>query len=81
MKVVTVFTWYLTPWAQAHYEAGKVVVIDHSTIIEATTTNLDAIITLSIHNVYKVKLMPYLHILQFAQLQIVVEVMLKGLTS
>ena len=68
MKVVSIFTWHLTPWVKAHYEAWKVVVAEHSTAIEATTITLDAIITLSIAYVYQLKTMPYLHILQSAQL-------------
>ena len=81
MKVVSIFTWHLTPWAQAHYEVGEVVVVEHGTAIEATTITLDAIVTLTITNIYQLKTMLYLHVLQFTQLQIVVEVMLKGPTS
>ena len=81
MKVVSIFAWHLTPWAQAHYEAGEVVVVEYSTAIEATTITLDAIATLTITNIYQLKTMLYLHILQFIQLQIVVKVVLKGPTS
>ena len=81
VKVVTIFTWHLTPWAQAHYEAGEVVVVEYSTDIEATTNTLDAIAILTISNIYQLKTILYLHLLQSAQLQIVVEVMLKGPTS
>ena len=81
MKVVSIFTWHLTPWAQAHYKVGEVVVVEYSTAIEATTITLDAIVTLTITNVYQLKTMLYLHILQSTQLQIVVEVVLKGPTS
>ena len=55
--------------------------VEHSTAIEAITITLDAIVTLTITNVYQLKTVPYLHILQSAQLQIVVEVVLKGPTS
>ena len=81
MKVVSIFTWHPTPWAQAHYEVGEVVVAEHGTAIEATIITLDAIITLTITNVYQLKTVPYLHILKSVQLQIVVEVVLKGPTS
>ena len=81
MKVVSIFAWHLAPWAQAHYEAGEVVVVKHGTAIEATTITLDAITTLTITNVYQLKTMLYLHVLQSIQLQIVVEVVLKGPTS
>ena len=81
MKVVSIFTWHLTPWAQAHYKVGEVVVVEHSTAIEATTITLDAIATLTIANIYQLKIMLYLHVLQSTQLQIVVEVVLKGPTS
>ena len=81
MKVVSIFAWHLTPWAQAYYEAGEVVVVEHGTAIEATTITLDAVATLTITNVYQLKTMLYLHILQSIQLQIVVEVVLKGPTS
>ena len=53
----------------------------HGTAIEATTITLDAIATLTITNVYQLKTMLYLHVLQSIQLQIVVEVVLKGPTS
>ena len=81
MKVVSIFAWHLTPWSQAHYEVGEVLVVEHGTAIEATTITLDAIATLTITNVYQLKTMLYLHILQSTQLQIVVEVVLKGPTS
>ena len=57
------------------------VVVKHGTAIEATTITLDAIATLTITNVYQLKTMLYLHVLQSIQLQIVVEVVLKGPTS
>ena len=75
------FAWHLTPWAQAYYEVGEVVVVEHGIAIEATTITLDAIVTLTITNVYQLKTMPYLHVLQSTQLQIVAEVVLKGPTS
>ena len=81
MKVVSICAWHLTPWAQAHYEVGEVVVVEHGTAIEATTITLDAIATLTITNIYQLKTMLYLHVLQSIQLQIVVEVVLKGPTS
>ena len=68
MKVVSIFAWHLTPWAQAYYEAGEVVVAKHDTVIEATTITLDAIATLTITNIYQLKTMLYLHILQSIQL-------------
>ena len=64
MKVVSIFTWYLTPWAQAHYEVGEVVVVEHGNAIEATTITLDAIVTLTITNIYQLKTMLYLHVFQ-----------------
>ena len=48
--------------------------------IEATTITLEAIVTLTNTNVYQLKTMLYLHVLQSTQLQIVVEVVLKGPT-
>ena len=81
MKAVSIFTWHLTPWAQAHYEAGEVVVVKHSIAIEATIITLDAIVTLTTTNIYQLKIIPYLLVLQSAQLQIVVEVVPKGPTS
>ena len=81
MEVASIFTWHLTPWAQAHYEAGGVVVVKHSTDIEASTITLDATVALTITNIYQLKTMPYMHVLQSIQLQIVVEIMLKGPTS
>ena len=68
MKVVSIYAWHLTPWAQAHYKAGEVVVVKHGTVIKATTITLDAIVTLAITNVYQLKTMLYLHILQSTQL-------------
>ena len=68
MKVVSIFAWHLTPWAQAHYEAGEVVVVEHGTAIEATTITLDAIATLTITNVYQLKTILYLHIWQSTQI-------------
>ena len=81
MKVVFIFAWHLTPWSEAHYEVKDVVVVKHSIAIEATTITLDAIATFTITNVYQLKTMLYLHVLQSTQLQIVVEVVLKGPTS
>ena len=80
MKVVTIFTWHLTPWAQAYYKAGEVVVVEHGTATEAITITLDAMVTLTITNTYKLTMIPYLRVLQSIQLQIVVEVMAKGPT-
>ena len=54
--------------------------VEHGTAIEATTITLDAIVTLAITNIYQLKKMLYLHVLQSTQLQIVVKVVLKGLT-
>ena len=59
---------HLTPLVQAHYLVGEVVVVEHSTAIEATTLTLDATITLTITNVCQLKTMPYLCVLQFVQL-------------
>ena len=56
-------------------------VIEHSTAIKATTITLDDVVTLTITNIYQLKIIPYLHGLQSTQLQIVVEVVLKGPTS
>ena len=81
MKVVFIFAWHLTPCAKAYYGAGEVVVVEYGTTIEATTITLDAIATLIIINVYQLKTMLYLLVLQSTQLQIVVEVVLKGPTS
>ena len=78
MKFVSFFAWHLTPWAQAHYKVGEVAVVKHGTVIEATTITLDVIATLTISNVYQLKIMLYLHVLQATQLQIVDEVVLKG---
>ena len=61
MKVVSIFLWCFTPWSQAHYEAGEVVVIKHGTAIEATITALDATIVLTISNIHQLKTMPYMH--------------------
>ena len=52
--------------------------VKHSTAIEATTITLDATVALTITNVYQLKTMLYLHVLQSNQLQIVVEVVLKA---
>ena len=57
------------------------VVVEHGTAIEATTITFDVIITLTITNIYQLKTILYLYILQSTQLQIVVEIMLKGSTS
>ena len=65
MKIVSIFTWHPTPWAQADCEVGEMVVVEHSTAIEATTITLDATITLTITNIFQLKTMPYLLILQF----------------
>ena len=81
MKVVSILTWYLTPWAQAYYEAREVVVVEQGTAIEATIITLDATITLTITNICQLKIMLYLHVLQIFQLPTIVEVMLKGHTS
>ena len=77
MKVVSIFAWHLTPWAQAHYKAGEVVEVEYCIAIEATTITFEVFVTLTITNVYQLKTMLYLHILQSTQLQIVVEVVLK----
>ena len=81
MKGVCIFAWHLTPRAQAHYEMGVVVVVEHGIAIKATNITLDAIVTLAIIIVYQLKTMLYLHVLQSTQLQIVFEVVLKGTTS
>ena len=52
MKVVSIFAWHLTPWAQAHYKVGEVVVVEHGTAIETITITLDAIATFTITNIY-----------------------------
>ena len=57
------------------------VVVEHGTAIKATTITLDAIVTFTITSIYQLKTMPYLHILQFVQLSIIVEIVLKGPTS
>ena len=51
MKVVYIFTWHPTPWEEAHYEVGKVVVVKHGTAIEATIITLDTSVSLTITNV------------------------------
>ena len=79
MNVISIFTWQLTPWAQAHYKVGEVVVVEHSIAIEATTITWDATVTLTITNICQLKTMLYLHVLQFVQLQIIVEIVLKDL--
>ena len=68
MKVVSIFAWHLTLRAKAHYKVGEVVVVEHSTAIEATTITLDAIVTLAITNIYQLTTMLYLHVLQSTQL-------------
>ena len=50
----------------------------HCTAIKATILTLDATITLTITNIFQLKTMLYLHILQFVQLQLIVEAVLKG---
>ena len=55
--------------------------VKHSTAIEATITTLDATVTLTVTNIFQLKTMPYMYVLQFFQLQIIIEVMLKGPTS
>ena len=50
MKVVSIFARHLTPWKQAHYEAGEVVVVECCAAIEATNTTLDATVSLTITN-------------------------------
>ena len=74
MKVVSIFTWYLTPWAQAHYEVGEVVVVEYSTAIKVATITLVATVTLTITNVCLLKIIIYLHVIQFIQLQTIVDV-------
>ena len=51
MKVISIFIFHLTPWVQAYYEAGEVVVVVYITAIEATTITLDVTVTLTIVNV------------------------------
>ena len=55
--------------------------VEHGAAIETTTITLDAIVTLAITNLYQLKTILYLYVLQSTQLQIVVEVVLKGPTS
>ena len=55
--------------------------VKHNTAIEATTITIDSTVALTITNVYQLKTMPYMHVIQSAQLHIVVEIMLKGPTS
>ena len=81
MKVVSIFIWHLTPRAQAHYLVGEVVVVEYSTDINATIITLVTTITLTITNIYQLKTIPYLYVLQLIQLQIIVEVELKEPTS
>ena len=50
-----------------------------NTTIEVTTITLDAIVSLTIANVCQLKTMLYLHVLQFLQLLIIVEALLKDL--
>ena len=54
------------------------IVVEHGTAIGATTITLDAIVTLTITNVYQLKAMPYLYVMQSTQLYIAVEAVLKG---
>ena len=56
-------------------------VVEHGTTIEATTITLDAIITLTNTNTFQLKTMPYLQVLQSAQLQLVFKVVIKEPTS
>ena len=52
-------------------------VVENSIDIEATTITLDATVTLTITNIFQLKTMLYLRVLQCFQLQIIVEVVLK----
>ena len=72
MEVGFIFTWHLTPWEQAHYEVVEVAMVEHGTAIKATTIILDATIALAITNMYQLKTIPYLHVLQFVQHPIIV---------
>ena len=56
-------------------------VVKHDIAIKATIIALDVTVTLTITNICQLKKVPYLHVLQFFQLQIIVEVVLKGPTS
>ena len=56
-------------------------VVEHDTAIEATNITLDAIVTLTITNTCQLITMPYLHVPQLIQIQIIVEVMLKRAIS
>ena len=62
-------------------QGGGVVAVEYDIAIEATTISLDATITITITNIFQLKTMPYLHVLQFFQLQTIVEVELKEPTS
>ena len=55
--------------------------VEHGTAIETNTITLDAIVTLTITNIYQLKTILYLHIVQFVQLPIIVEIVLKRPTS
>ena len=55
MKVIFIFTWRLTTWAQAYYRMGEVLVVKNGTSIEATTSTLAATVTLTITNVSQLK--------------------------
>ena len=82
MKIVSILAWHLSPYAQAHYEMGEVVVVvEFGIAIEATTIALDDTATLTITNICQLKIMLYLHILQSVQLQTIFEVGLKELIS
>ena len=49
---------------ESHYKVGEVVVVEHSTAIKSTTITLGATIAPTIINVYHLKTMPYLRIVQ-----------------
>ena len=51
VKVVSIFTWHLTPWAQVHYQVGEVVVVKYCTAIEVAIINLGATIIPTTTNV------------------------------
>ena len=50
------------------YEAGEVVVVEHSIASKATDTTLDATVTLTITNIFQLKTLPYLCVLKSVQL-------------
>ena len=52
-------------------------VAEHGTAIKITTITLDATVTLTTSNICQLKTMPYLCILKFVWLPIIVEVVLK----